>query len=147
MATLTEKIDLVLHQNFDIPSGFTDILKEAVENDNLNDLIFIEPVFRDKNNRTDLENGAKMLLTTRYGVVSVEAGIADTSREFGGYKVRYIPYKSICAVELDTCLLLGVFRIILISGYESNVEISFLTSEYYEDFINLIRNIKPKLIE
>lgn len=147
MATLSEKIELVLHQNYDIPSGFIDILKDAVENDNLNDLIFVEPVFKDKNRKTDMEKGAKLLLSTRYGVELVEAGIEDTSREFGGYKVRYIPYKSICAVELDTCLLLGVFRIILNSGYESNVEINFLTSEYYKDFTNLIRIIKLKLVE
>jgi hypothetical protein len=147
MATLSEKVDLVLHQNFDIPSGFVDILKDAVENDNLNDLIFVEPVFKDNNKKNDMEKGAILLLTTRYGVVLAEAGTTDTSREFGGYKVRYIPYKSICSVELDTCLLLGIFRIILNSGYESNVEISFLTSEYYKDFKNLIQIIKLKLIE
>lgn len=147
MATLSEKIEFVLRQNNDIPSGFIDILKDAAENDDLIDLVFVEPVFKDKNRKTDMEKGAKLLLSTGYGIELVEAGIEDTAREFGGYKVRYIPYKSISAVELDTCLLLGVFRIILNSGYESNVEISFLTSEYYKDFTNLIRIIKSKLIE
>lgn len=149
-AELEQKIQRIKDSRDDTPIIFKVILNKEMgltEAEEILDVIYIRRVYSDNVKRTDLFSKAIMLVLTNYGVVIVEEGLEDYQLEAGGYRIRHIMYSQIKFIDFDTCLLVGRLKLMTGSTGDSDVQIAFNTSRYFNDIANAVTTIRAKMIE
>lgn len=145
------KIKEILESDFETPSIIKTILKKESEiagQEGILGLVSIEREYLSTAQHPRIRySPASLILATRYGLIIVEEGLSAADIEYGGYRIRYIRYSKISCLELDTCLLLGLFKISVASGNTPDMVIEFDTAKYFYDFEALINVIRFKMRE
>lgn len=145
------KIKAILESDFETPSIIKTILKKEYEvagHEGILGLVSIEREYLSTAQHPRIRySPASMLLATEYGLIVVEEGLNAADVEYGGYRIRYIRYSKISCLELDTCLLLGIFKVSVASGDTPDMLIEFDTAKYFYDFEALINVIRFKMRE
>jgi hypothetical protein len=146
---LKAKIDKIISSDFEAPSIFKTILKKElafVEKEEILDIVSMKREYVDAVRKQQVYSPAVLIIATTYGLIIVEEGQTPLELEYGGYRIRHILYSKIRCLEFDTCLLLGVFKLIMGSGPEPDLVVEFNTAKYYYDFEALVDLIRRKMI-
>jgi len=77
----------------------------------------------------------------------VEEGQTALELDYGGYRIRHIMYSKIKCLEFDTCLLLGVFKLVLGTGHDPDLVIEFNTARNYFEFEALADLVRRKMVD
>jgi len=146
MKSLAEKIKDIKDADFDVHYIFKEIVTKQsafTENEEIVDLVFIKRKHsdeRDKNSK--ITEPAKILVATTHGIVFAEEGFKEISENYYGYRMKHTYYDKISNLELDICLLKGVFKVAASSSENADIEIKFNTANYFRDFekfLNVVR--------
>ncbi len=149
-AELEQKIQIIKDSRDDTPIIFKVILNKEMgltAEEEILDVIYIRRVYADNVKKTDLFSNAILIVLTSYGVVVVEEGQDDYQLEAGGYRIRHILYDQIKFIDFDTCLLVGRLKLATGSTGDSDVQIAFNSSRYFQDVANAVTTIRAKMIE
>ncbi|NCC77314.1 MAG: hypothetical protein EOM08_12870 [Clostridia bacterium] len=147
---LEQKIQKILASNFETPSIFKTVLKKELaitEKEEIIDIVNIQREYADAVKKTQIYSPAVLLIATTYGLIVVEEGQTALELDYGGYRIRHIMYSKIQCLEFDTCLLLGVFKLVLGTGNEPDLLIEFNTARNYYEFEALVDNVRRKMVE
>lgn len=152
-AALEARINKIIDSGFETPSALKRVLKEEMalikqdqQNRDILGLVFVETTYINTDNIETKFTGAYMILATTTGLIIVQEGLNSQDLKDGGYRVRYVPYYKISCVELDSCLLLGIFELTL-SGTLNDPDIAFEfdTADRLQDFEDLAKIIRRKM--
>jgi len=151
---LETRIKKIIDSSFETPSILKKVLADELallkrdqQNTDILGLIYIEPTFIFTPEKNERYSGAFMLLATTAGLINVEEGLTETEVNFGGCRTRFFPYYKIVSVELDSCLLRGVFKIVLGGTEDSNLVIEFDAARNLSEFQEIIRIIREKMTD
>lgn len=140
------KIQEVLNRGFDVPSIFKSVLmKESVftHDEEILDVVFLErEYFNEQKKPSNVFSKAKLLVATSHGLILIEEGMNEINTNYMGFKIKYIMYGKIASIELDICLLQGIFKIASDTSSNAEATVEFNTSKYgrhFEDFIDVVR--------
>lgn len=144
---LQKRADELIQAGFEVPNVFKVILKgESIlaEDLNIRDFVYLPREYRDERAKTgDVYKRAYLLLATDKGIIVVQEGVEELDINMGGYRVRYVPYSKIVAVEIDSVLMQADLRIFSGSGEEVKIEIDFNRKRFFKDvanFVNIVRH-------
>lgn len=153
-ANLESRINEIINSGFETPSILKRVLVREIallKDDQLNrdilGMVYIEPTYISPVGRREKFSGAVMVLATSIGLIIVQEGSTNLELEFGGYSAQYIPFSKISCVELDSCLLLGEFKLSLGALNNPDMFIEFDTSRHFKDFDEIISIIRGKMTE
>ena len=152
-ASLEARIKKIIESGFETPRILKRVLAEEMallETDQLKreilGLVYVEPTYILAEKQKEKFSGAFMILATSIGIIIIEEGLSNKDLEHGGYRARYIPYSKIKCVELDSCLLLGIFKLIVGGSVnDPDILIEFDTAAYLKEFDNMVRIIRSKM--
>lgn len=151
---LEAKINKIIESGFETPSILKTILANEMSllnqdhhNRDILGLVYIETTYLNIISKSEKFTGAMMLLATSIGLIIVEEGLTNLNLEFGGYRARYIPYSKISCVEIDSCLLRGIFKISLGASNDPDIVFEFETTKNFRDFEAIIKIIRSKMTE
>ncbi|SIQ42615.1 hypothetical protein [Halanaerobium kushneri] len=153
MITLKDKIREITgaETDFEVHHIFKEIVtKQTVinEKEEIVDLIFIKRShIDDRDTESPVESPAKIIVATTYGLIFAEEGFKEITEDYYGYKMKNIYYDKISSAELDICMLQGEFKVVANSSKEPEINISFNTAIYYEEFEKIFEIIRKKRIE
>ena len=146
MKSLEEKINEIRESDFDVHHIFKEIVTNQsafTENEEIIDLVFIRRKhLDDKDKKSPVSDPAKMIAATTHGLVYAEEGFKEISKNYYGYRMKHTYYDKISNLELDICLLKGVFKVAASSSENADIEIKFNTANYFRDFekfLNVVR--------
>lgn len=153
-SALEAKINKIIESGFETPSilktvlaNEMSLLKQDQQDKDILGLVYIEATYLNNVNNNEKFTGAMMMLATSFGLTIVEEGLTNLDLEFGGYRARYIPYSKISCVEIDGCLLLGIFKISLGASNDPDMVFEFETTKNFRDFDAIIRIVRSKMTE
>ena len=153
-AALETRIQQIIDSGFETPSILKKVLadelaliKQDQQNRDILGLIFMEAQYLFNNVEGSKKfSGAHMIIATTTGLIIVEEGLGELNLEFGGYRARYVPYSKISCVEIDSCLLLGVFKLALGGTLKDpDFVIEFDTAQNFHEFDQIIKIIRSKM--
>lgn len=148
MDSINERINKLISAGLEVPYIFKILLKQETvltEDVEILDIIYLEREYADERTRSgSILSPALLVIATVKGVIIVQEGKEDINTDRGGYKIRFIPHKSILAIEIDS-LVINSNLTLFISGESLNVKIGFNRSRYYEDFERIVKIIKNRI--
>ena len=151
MKTLAEKTNEILESDFDVHHIFKRIVSQEsafTENEEIIELVFIKRKHLDDSDiKSPVQRPAKILVATTHGLVYAEEGFKEIKENYYGYKMKHIYYDKISSLELDICLLHGEFKVETNSSQNPVIELSFNTTQYYEEFEKFIDVVRQKRIK
>ncbi|MFP4371530.1 MAG: hypothetical protein ACOCW0_00010 [Halanaerobium sp.] len=146
MKSLEEKIKEITEADFDVHYIFKEIVTKQsafTENEEIVDLVFIKRRHSDERNKdSKIIEPAKIVVATTHGIVFAEEGFKEISENYYGYRMKHTYYDKISNLELDMCLLKGLFKVTANSSKNAEIEIKFNTANYFrefEHFLNVVR--------
>lgn len=147
---LERKINEILESGFSTPSIFKKVLSKEMafaKDEKILGFVNVEKEYANQVEKKDVYSNSKLVVATNYGVIIVEEGIDNDNLDFGGYRIRYIMYSKINCLELDTSLLLGIFKISFGSCKENDILIEFDKTRDFKNFEILNNFLRNKMIE
>lgn len=147
MKDVETKIKEILEEEKELPGKFKQaLLKQDVldEDEKIMDLIFIKREHMNTNIQSPIVSPATLLIATNEGVTIIEEGYVQIAQNYYGYKVKHYKYNMIASIELDICLLEGIFSISSNISDSCDNAITFDTSLYYTEFENFIKLIRKQ---
>jgi len=147
---LEQKIQKILSSDFETPSIFKTILKKEqsfAEKEDILEVVNIQREYADAAKKTQIYAPAVLLIATTSGLIVVEEGQTALELDYGGYRIRHIMYSKIKCLEFDTCLLLGVFKLVLGTGHDPDLVIEFNTARNYFEFEALADLVRRKMVD
>ena len=147
---LENKISEILESGYNTPSIYKKVLDKDVafvKDEEILGFVHIEKEYVNQVEKKEVYSNSKLVVATNYGIIMVEEGIDSDNLEFGGYRIRHIRYSKINCLELDTSLLLGIFRITFGASKEEDILIEFDKTRDFKNFEILIGILRNKIIE
>lgn len=150
MKSLEEKIKEIRESDFDVHHIFKEIVGKQsafTENEEIVDMVFIKRKHMDESDKkSKIVQPAKIIAATTHGLVFAEEGFKEISENYYGYRMKHIYYDKISSLELDMCLLQGVFKVVANSSENAEVEIEFNTARYFQEFENFVSSVRKQRI-
>ena len=147
---LDRRINEILESGFNTPSIFKKILgKETAfaKDEKILGFVNVEKEYVNQVEKKEVYSNSKLVVATNFGIIIVEEGIDNDNLDFGGYRIRYIMYSKINCLEIDTSLLLGIFKIAFGSCKEDDIIIEFDKTRDFKNFEMLNDILRNKIIE
>lgn len=143
---LQKRADELINAGFEVPAIFKAILSgEAflMEGADVLEFVYLPREYRDERaKRGEIFKYAHLILATNKGIILVREGTEDLDVNVGGYCVRYVPYKQIVAIEVDSVLMQAELRIFSGHGEEMKLEVDFNRKRFFKEvtkFVNVVR--------
>lgn len=144
---LSAKAQLIIDAGFDVPAIFKAVLRgdtSLLDFNEIRDFVYLPREYRDERTKSgDIYKRGYLLIATARGVVIVQEGTGEElDIELGGFRVRYVPYSKIVAIEIDSVLMQAELSIYSGSGEEVKISIDFNRKQFYKEvsnFVNVIR--------
>lgn len=145
---LDQDIKDILESGFQTPRIFKRILNREVgfsENEEILGFIHLKREYLGSGEDAKLYTPGKLIVATTSGVILAEEGMMDENPDYGGYRMRYLPYSKITCLELDTSLLLGVFKISPDQCSTDHILLEFDKTRNLQDFEHLNQLIHDQI--
>ncbi len=141
-----KRADELVNGGFEVPAIFKAILKREallVEDTEILDYVYLPREYRDERaKKGEIFKHAHLLLATAKGIIFVQEGSEEIDVNLGGYRVRYLPYNRVVAIEVDSILMQAELRIYSGAGEEVRLEVDFNRKRFFKEvtqFVNIIR--------
>lgn len=147
---LDQKIKDILESGFQTPRIFKRILNREIgfsENEDILGIVHLQREYLNSGERAELYSSGRLIVATTHGVILAEEGMEDENPDYGGYRMRYLPYSKITCLELDTSLLLGVFKISPDQCSTDHILLEFDKTRNLQDFEQLNQLIHDQIIK
>lgn len=147
---LDQEINKILESGFQAPRIFKRILNREIgfsENEEILGFIHLQREYLNSGERAELYSSGRLIVATTHGVILAEEGMEDENPDYGGYRMRYLPYSKITCLELDTSLLLGVFKISPEQCSSDRILLEFDKTRNLQQFENLNQLIHAQIVK
>lgn len=149
MNTVQTKIQEILEGSRDVPYIFREVIEKKSfisQDEEIVDLVFLEREYRIDSDKTSrLAFKGRLLIATSHGIIFMEEGLSEIATDYLGYRIKHITYNKVESVELDICLLRGIF-LIGTSG-RNMTKVEFNTSKDFRKFEQFVNTVRSKMLQ
>ena len=148
MNMLNAQYDRVFNSEHYVPMIFKEILRRKIvltEEAEILDFIYMEREYHSRTLRDTIYQKAFLLIVTNTGIIAVQEGTEDDlDVTLGGYRIRYMPYRSITSIEMDSSMLQASLSIYF-NGQGEPFHLGFDRARFFNDFNRIASFIYPKI--